>query len=115
MPSPAVPSRRPTGGPLRNLPVSQKLFGSFGVLFLLVIAVGGLGLYDLDQSGRRLDRVYQHNLPSSALLGEIRADVQQATSLSARLILRSSITDVSSVQTTIKALDTEIDRLWAEY
>jgi methyl-accepting chemotaxis protein len=114
MSSTAVPPRR-TGGLLRNLQVSQKLFASFGVLFLLVIAVGATGLYQLGQSGRRLDRMYRSNLQSIAVLGEIRADVQQATSLGSKLILRSSITDVSSVQTPIKQLDSEIDAFWAQY
>jgi methyl-accepting chemotaxis protein len=101
--------------PLRDLPVAHKLFASFGVLFLLVLAVGGTGVYELRRSGDALDTMYQQNLRSIELLGEVRSDVQQATALTSKLILRSSITDVSSVLTPIQALDTQIDQTWAQY
>ena len=78
----AVPPRR-TGGLLRNLQVWQKLFASFGVLCLLVIAVGATGLYELDRAGRRLDRMYAANLQATGRLGDLRADVHEATALTA--------------------------------
>jgi methyl-accepting chemotaxis protein len=109
------PARAAGGGLLRNLQVSQKLFASFGVLCLLVVGVGATGLFELARAGQRLDRMYQSNLQSTALLGDIRADVHEATALSAKLILRSPITDVSSIQSQIKRLDTEIDKLWTTY
>jgi methyl-accepting chemotaxis protein len=103
------------GGPLRNLRVSQKLFASFGVLSLLVIAVGLTGLAQLRGSGNRLETMYQENVQAIARLGEVRADVQQATSLSAKLILRSPLADVSNVQMAIQRLDSDIDTTWAAY
>jgi methyl-accepting chemotaxis protein len=109
------PARATGGGLLRNLQVSQKLFASFGVLCVLVVGVGATGLFELARAGQRLDRMYQSNLQSTALLGDIRADVHEATALSAKLILRSPITDVSSIQSQIKRLDTEIDKLWTAY
>jgi len=108
-----VPPR--TGGPLRNLQVAHKLFASFGVLCVAVVGVGATGLYQLDQSGRRMDQMYQSSLQATARLGDIRADVHEATALSAKLILRSSITDVSSIQVSIKRLDTDVDKTWAHY
>src|SRR4051812_37676827 len=111
----AVPPRAARRGLLRNLQVSQKLFASFGVLCLLVIGIGVTGLVDLARSGQRLDRMYQENLHAIALIGDIRADVQQATAYSAKLILRSPITDVGSIQVEITRLDKEIDGLWSEY
>jgi methyl-accepting chemotaxis protein len=103
------------GGPLRNLRVSQKLFASFGVLSLLVIAVGLTGLAQLRGSNNRLETMYQENVQAIARLGEVRADVQQATSLSAKLILRSPLADVSNVRMAIERLDSDIDTTWAAY
>ena len=118
MPSAVPPSEsrtRPSGGFLRNLQVSQKLFASFGVLSLLVIAVGLTGLAQLRSSNDRLDAMYEQNVQAIARLGEVRADVQQATSLSAKLILRSPLADVSNVQMAIERLDSDIDSTWSAY
>ncbi|MET0494591.1 MAG: methyl-accepting chemotaxis protein [Actinoplanes sp.] len=122
MPKAAKPPRRPrdggaprTPGLLRNLRVSQKLFASFGLLSLLVVAVGGSGLWELSNSNNRLESMYQENVQAIARLGEVRADVQQATSLSAKLILRSPLADVSNVQMAIARLDDDIDTTWSAY
>ena len=115
MPSAVKPSDSRTGGVLRNLRVSQKLFASFGVLSVLVVAVGLTGLAQLSSSNNRLETMYEQNVQAIAELGEVRADVQQATSLSAKLILRSPVADVSSVQTAIERLDSDIDSTWSAY
>ena len=112
MPPADPPSR---SRPLRNLKVSQKLFASFGVLSLLVIAVGLTGLAQLSGSNERLETMYERNVQGIARLGEVRAEVQEATSLSAKLILRSPLAEVSNVQMAIKRLDSAIDSTWAAY
>jgi methyl-accepting chemotaxis protein len=104
-----------SGGMLRNLRVSQKLFASFGVLSLLAVAVGLTGLFQLRSADARLDAMYEQNVQAIARLGEARADVQQATSLSAKLILRSPLADVSNVQMAIERLDSDIDNTWSAY
>ncbi|AGZ39583.1 methyl-accepting chemotaxis sensory transducer [Actinoplanes friuliensis DSM 7358] len=95
--------------------MSQKLFASFGVLSVLVITMGVTGGIELNSANNRLEDMYQNNLQSIARLGEVRADVQQATSLSAKLILRSPLADVSNVQMAIKRLDADIDSTWTAY
>ncbi|MEU4217857.1 methyl-accepting chemotaxis protein [Actinoplanes sp. NPDC026623] len=102
------------GGLLRNLRVSQKLFVSFGVLSLLVVTIGVAGGIALNEVNSRLEGNYA-NLQSTARIGQVRADVQQATSQSMKLILRSPLSDVSSVQTAIRRLDASIDSNWAAY
>jgi methyl-accepting chemotaxis protein len=99
----------------RNLRVSHKLFASFGVLSLLVVAVGLTGLVQLRAANERLEQMYKQHVQAIAQLGEVRADVQQATSLSAKLILRSPLADVSNVQMAIKRLDGDIDSTWSAY
>ncbi|MET8154486.1 methyl-accepting chemotaxis protein [Actinoplanes sp. NPDC049668] len=103
------------GGLLRNLRVSQKLFVSFGVLSLLVVTIGGAGGIALSSANGRLESMYGDNLQSVARIGQVRADVQQANLLSTKLILRSALSDVSSVQTAIRRLDAAIDANWAAY
>jgi hypothetical protein len=44
-------------GPLRPLPVAQKLFVSFGVLCLPMIGVGATGLIELSRGNARLEQV----------------------------------------------------------
>jgi methyl-accepting chemotaxis protein len=108
-------ARHSRGGLLRNLQVSQKLLVSFGVLCLLLIAVGVTGLVEANRAGQRMDRMYRENLQATALIGEIRAKVQEATAMSAKLVLRSPVTDVASVESSIAQLDTQIDKTWAKY
>jgi methyl-accepting chemotaxis protein len=103
------------GSMFRNLRVSHKLFASFGVLSLLVVAVGLTGLVQLRAANERLEQMYKQHVQAIAQLGEVRADVQQATSLSAKLILRSPLADVSNVQMAIKRLDGDIDSTWSAY
>ncbi|BCJ51912.1 methyl-accepting chemotaxis protein [Actinoplanes sp. NBRC 14428] len=99
----------------RNLSVSHKLIASFGILSLLVVTVGAFGLYELNSANTRLEAIGTNNLRSTDLIGEVRADVQQATALSYKLIVRSPLADVSSVETTIGRLDREIDDNWKAY
>ena len=115
MPSAVKPSDSRTGGVWADLRVSQKLFASFGVLSVLVVAVGLTGLAQLSSSNNRLETMYEQNVQAIAELGEVRADVQQATSLSAKLILRSPLADVSNVQMAIERLDSDIDSTWSAY
>jgi methyl-accepting chemotaxis protein len=111
--TPSAAARR--GGPFRNLQVAQKLFVSFGVLCVLVIAVGATGLFQLKRAQQRLDDMYRTNLQSTALVGAVRADVQQATALTAQLILHSPLADVSDVQRGIQRVDADIDSIWGQY
>nr|BFE76228.1 hypothetical protein GCM10020092_095290 [Actinoplanes digitatis] len=103
------------GGLLRNLRVSQKLFVSFGVLSLLVVTIGVADGVALSTTNGQLNKMYNDNLQSVARIGQVRADVQQANLLSTKLILRSPLADVSSVQTAIRRLDAAIDANWAAY
>jgi methyl-accepting chemotaxis protein len=102
-------------GPLRNLPVAQKLFVSFGVLCLLMIGVGAIGLIELSRADARLEQVYRENLQASTLLGQVRADVQEGRALTATLILRSPAADVGNIEQAIKRLDAQVDSTWAKY
>jgi len=111
----AAPPRRRRGSPLRNLRVAHKLLISFGVLCLLVMAVGVNGLLELQAANNRLERMYAGNLATTASLGEVRTDVQEATVLAAKLILRSPVAEVSNVQMAIQRVDAEIDSTYATY
>ncbi len=102
-------------GLLRHLPVAQKLFLSFGALCLLMIGVGVTGLVELQRADARLDSVYRTNLHATAVLGQVRADVQEARALTSTLILHSPAADVGNIEQAVKRLDAEIDDTWADY
>src|ERR671916_874148 len=102
-------------GPLRHLPVAQKLFVSFGLLCLLMIGVGVTGLAELQRADARLDAVYRTNLRATAVLGQVRADVQEARVLTATLILHSPAADVGNIEQAVRRLDAQIDGTWARY
>jgi methyl-accepting chemotaxis protein len=111
----AASPRAPRAGMLRNLRVAQKLLVSFGVLCLLMIAVGVSGLLQLRAANNRLDQMYTGSLETTASLGQVRTDVQAATAVAAKLILRSPVADVSNVQMAIQRLDADIDTTFATY
>ncbi|MEV8505082.1 methyl-accepting chemotaxis protein [Actinoplanes sp. NPDC051475] len=102
-------------GLLRNLTVSQKLIASFGILSLLVVSVGSFGLFELTSANSRLETMYNPHLTAIELLGNVRSDVQQTTSLSYKLIVRSPLADVSNVEMAIERLDKKIDDNWKAY
>ncbi len=102
-------------GPLRHLPVAQKLFVSFGVLCLLMIGVGVTGLVELQRADARLDSVYRDNLRATAVLGQVRAEVQEARALTATLILHSPAADIGNIEQSVRRLDAEIDGTWRQY
>ncbi|BFU46716.1 methyl-accepting chemotaxis protein [Krasilnikovia sp. MM14-A1004] len=112
----ATPSRRlSVTGLMRNLKVAHKLFFSFGLLCLLVVAVGAMGLYQLRNANARMEQMYKGNQQAIEWLGDVRADVQQATARTNDLILRSPVADVSNVQMALQRLDSEIDGTWKLY
>ncbi|MEV4706423.1 methyl-accepting chemotaxis protein [Actinoplanes sp. NPDC049316] len=114
----AKPAKRTGRNGLRlwhNLKVSHKLIASFGVLSLLVIAVGAFGLLELNSANDRLNTMYQKRTQAIRLIGEVRADVQQATALADKLILRSPLADVSNVQMALQRIDRDIDDNWKAY
>ncbi|GAB1645289.1 methyl-accepting chemotaxis protein [Krasilnikovia sp. MM14-A1259] len=109
------PRRMILTGLLRNLRVRHKLFLSFGLLCLLVVAVGFMGLFQLRNATARMEQMYSAHLQAIEHLGEVRADMQQATSRTGDLILRSPLADVSNVQMAIQRLDSDIDGTWKLY
>jgi methyl-accepting chemotaxis protein len=104
-----------SSGPLRNLPVAQKLFVSFGVLCLLMIGVGTIGLVEVDAANDRLAEVGNDNLRAAGLLGEVRADVQELRVLTASLILHSPAADPGNIEQAVKRKDAEVDEAWSKY
>ncbi|GAB1689666.1 methyl-accepting chemotaxis protein [Krasilnikovia sp. M28-CT-15] len=113
----ATPSRRLSGSGLllRNLKVAHKLFLSFGVLCLLVGAVGAMGLFQLRSANARFEAMTRGNMQAIERLGEVRAKMQQATYQTDGLILRSPVADVSNLLMALQRMDSDIDGIWKAY
>ncbi|HWH82265.1 MAG TPA: methyl-accepting chemotaxis protein [Burkholderiaceae bacterium] len=58
---------------MNNLKVSTRLIMLIGVLSMLLVAIGGLGLFGISQSNDALKSVYEDRTVPAARLGEIRA------------------------------------------
>jgi methyl-accepting chemotaxis protein len=99
----------------RAFTVSQKLFASFGLLGVLVVTTGAVGLAEVQAANRRLTEIYDNNLKAIDHLGDVRSAVQQSNALAAKLVLRSPLTDVSSVETALRRIDADIDDNWIAY
>jgi methyl-accepting chemotaxis protein len=101
--------------PLRHLRVAHKLLGSFGIVCLLLLGVGGTGLIELANSRQRLEAMYDDSTRAIGWLGEVRGDVHAARALAPSLILHSQLTDTAEVLAQIKRLDEDVDAAWARY
>ena len=60
---------------MNNLKVSTRLIMLVGALSLLLVGIGGLGLYGISQSNEALRSVYEGSTVPTAKLGEIRSMV----------------------------------------
>ncbi len=56
---------------LSKLTVKGKLAASFGTLFMIMLAVGGTGLYQAGELNAAADRIGKSELPTVRILGEI--------------------------------------------
>ncbi|GGK87366.1 methyl-accepting chemotaxis protein [Mangrovihabitans endophyticus] len=113
--STAATTNPPSRNPLRNLRVAQKLLVSFGLLTFLLVAVGTAGLVEVSRSDQRLDKMYAAGLLAAEELGELRLHVREGASTTTQLILRSPVTDVDAVRTSLRRIDETIDQSWAAY
>ena len=100
---------------MNNLKISTRLVLLIGVLCSLLVAMGGLGLYGIDQSNTALQSVYADRTVPAAQLGKIRL-LQQANALSieAALIQPGVQVSTQSVAQIHSNLDT-ISKEWDAY
>ena len=70
--SPIAQLGRPSA--LRTIKIAPKLVGSFLLVCMMMLAVGGLGIWATGQINQHVAAIASQNLPKTALLGTIRYD-----------------------------------------
>lgn len=97
---------------MNNLKVSTRLAMLIGALSLLLIAIGGLGLFGIASSNAALQSVYEDRTIPTAQLGDIRSMV-----MANRLALNAAMVNptagmIATSTATVEANIAAIDKLW---
>jgi len=79
-------SRRSRAHFLADLPVRHKLLGSFGVLCLLMVAIGAFGLVKLNAANAELHRVNTKSLQGTSAIDNLKFEIV-ATKIDSRDVL----------------------------
>jgi len=89
---------------------------SFSIIILLLLIVGSLGLYGLNQSNASLQTVYIDRLIPANDLGDIRVfSLKNRVNLNRALVFHDNAEMVASALNSITKDTAESDRLWAKY
>ena len=100
---------------LRNLKTRPKLMISFGIVGLLLLAVGILSINGIDKLNQRMNVIYKVNLTSLKLLGDLHGRTERMSALVAWHILAYDSATVAKWTQEIGKLDEDVDRFVTEY
>jgi PAS domain S-box-containing protein len=100
---------------LRNLKTRSKLLISFGLVGLLLVAVGELSITGIDKLNQRMNVIYKVNLTSLKLLGDLHGQAERMSALVAWHILAYDSTTMAKWTQEIGKLDEDVDRFVTEY
>jgi len=100
---------------MNRFKISTRVAALAGLLSLLLLAIGGLGLWGIVQSNNALYSMYQERLTTTAEIGQI-----QALLLRQRLLLATALVtpDEPTIQANTAAVETNIasiTRIWDSY
>ncbi|SFL04638.1 methyl-accepting chemotaxis protein [Nitrosomonas aestuarii] len=98
-----------------NMTIKSRLIMMIGALSLLLVSIGGIGLYGIDQSNQGLKTVYEDRTVPAVDLATV-LDRMQRTRLNAVVAanLRSDAAAKERTQMTMER-DAEIDNVWKKY
>ncbi len=106
--------RRGLAARAQDLPIARKLLAGFGAVTVLLVAVGGIGLYQLDRASARLTYMQEGVLPSIDNLKTVQADYQAVRfSLTNLLIMPDD--DAPAILEQMAALDEHLDESLTDY
>ncbi len=88
---------------------------SFGLVGLLLLAVGILSIIGIDKLNQRMNVIYKVNLTSLKLLGDLHGQAERMSALVAWHILAYDSTTVAKRTQEIGKLDEDVDRFVTEY
>src|SRR5688572_7199668 len=88
---------------------------SFGLVGVLLLAVGILSINGIDKLNERMNVIYKVNLTSLKLLGDLHGRTERMSALVAWHILAYDSATVGKWNQEISKLDEEVDRFVTEY
>ena len=99
----------------KNMTIKSLLTTMVGVLSLLLVGVGGIGLFGIDQSNKGLQTVYEDRTVPAVDLGTMN-DHWQVVRMNAVVAANSNDTQVAKERTadTVRR-DAEIQKIWAAF
>lgn len=95
--------------------ISAKLVVLAGLLSLLMLALGGLGLYGLNASSQSLKTVYEDRTVPAVDLGEIGSLLQENEFLVAKALLLGDSSTFTETAKQIEDNEARVTKLWQAY
>lgn len=100
---------------LKNLKISQKLLSCFILVALLIGIVGYIGISEIQKVNLRGNNMYEINLLGVNSLRNLKENLLKIQVDILRLLYERDIIRIGSLETDIGSIDTEDDKLIAEY
>jgi diguanylate cyclase (GGDEF)-like protein len=100
---------------LRNASIRAKLFAGLGLALLLIVLVGGAGLYNLQTLNRSAGQIVTIWLPRVELLGEIKAEMAEYGLLARSLRNEGALGPHVHVSDRIQSISQKLQRDWRLY
>jgi CHASE3 domain sensor protein len=84
--------------------IRAKLIGAFAAIALLVLAMGGVSLFGLEQVGSISDSISSDSLPSVEAASKMKMDMLQARVALLSQILATTPETMTAAETTFKVM-----------
>lgn len=99
----------------QNLTIKSRLIVLLGFLSLMLVAIGGLGLYGMNRSNQDLLSVYEHRTVPTGQIADIRALMMRNRMLALDAINDPAAEVIRQNSAQINDNKRRIDRLWETY
>ncbi|EFH12484.1 methyl-accepting chemotaxis protein [Pseudoroseomonas cervicalis] len=99
---------------LGRLRLRTKLLGAFGAVMLLTMAVGAIGLAQLQIANSHLDALHEEWLPAVRAAGQLQYTVSRERTRVARYIATPSAEERIVVRREVEAITREVEQRFAE-
>jgi methyl-accepting chemotaxis protein len=100
---------------IRDLSIRTKVFTAFGLVFLVVLALGLVAINRLSAINDRAAEIRDNWLPSTGLAGEMSSALESYGVWQGRFILALTDSDVDTATKSLKSAIASIDRMRAQY
>ncbi len=100
---------------LRDAGIRTKLIAGLGLALLLIVLVGGAGIYNLQALNRSAKQIVNIWLPRIEILGEIKAEMAEYGLLARSLLNQDSLGEHVHVSDRMNSISQKLERDWRMY